>query len=107
MKYHFHLNYLSHLFPEWFYLMEKDINNFLFFLNLLLLYLEFEKALALNNLRTAIRNPKEKKEEINNKEEKSFTAKEINEVKDYIGDKIKNEEMKTNNKISNYLRKLN
>ena len=61
----------------------------------------------LNNLRTAIRNPKEKKEEIDNKEEKSFTAKEINEVKDYIGDKIKNEEMKTNNKISNYLRKLN
>ena len=61
----------------------------------------------LNNLRNAIKKPKNTKKELEIKNEKSYTSKDINEVKDYIIDKIKVEEKKTNEKITGYLKKLN
>ena len=60
----------------------------------------------LNNLRNAIKKPKNTKKELETKNEKSYTSKDINEVKDYIIDKIKVEEKKTNEKITGYLKKL-
>ena len=61
----------------------------------------------LNNLKNAIKNPKTLKQEVESKIEKSYSAKDINDVKEYIGDKIKVEENKTNAKITSYLKKLN
>ena len=61
----------------------------------------------LNNLRNAIKKPKVVKQEVESKIEKSYSAKDINDVKEYIGEKIKVEEKKTNDKITSYLKKLN
>ena len=61
----------------------------------------------LTNLRNAIKKPKVVKQEVDSKIEKSYSAKDINEVKEYIGEKIKVEEKKTNDKITSYLKKLN
>lgn len=61
----------------------------------------------LNNLRTVIKKPKLEKRVFDSKIGKSFTPKDINEIKEYIGEKIKNEEKKTNDKICRYLKKLN
>lgn len=61
----------------------------------------------LNNLKNAIKKPKTMKKEVDAKFDKSYSSKDINEVKDYIGDKIIIEEKKTNDKINHYLKKLN
>lgn len=61
----------------------------------------------LNNLKNAIKKPKTTKKEVDVKFDKSYSSKDINEVKDYIGDKIIIEEKKTNDKINHYLKKLN
>lgn len=59
------------------------------------------------NLKSIIKKPKLLKKEFKTSNNNSFNKREINEIKNYIGNKIKNEEKDTNDKISNYLKKLN
>ena len=62
----------------------------------------------LNNLKNAIKKEKNIRKEIeNNKIIKNYSTEDINNVKEYISEKIKTEEKNTNVKISDYLRKLN
>ena len=61
----------------------------------------------LNNLKSAIKDNNNEQKEIIVKNEKSFSQNDINEVKEFIGDKIKNDGKKTNDKINSYLKKLN
>ena len=62
----------------------------------------------LNNLKNVIKKPKIlRNENDNNKIIKSYTAEDINDVKEFISEKIIKEEKNTNIKINDYLRKLN
>ena len=59
------------------------------------------------NLKSIIKKPKLFKKDFNTSNNNSVHKREINELKNYIGNKIKSEEKETNDKISNYLKKLN
>ena len=62
----------------------------------------------LNNLKNVIKKPKIiRNENDNNKIIKSYTAEDINDVKEFISEKIIKEEKNTDIKINDYLRKLN
>ena len=60
----------------------------------------------LNNLKNAIKKQKIVKKELELKSDKSKSTQDISETKEYISNKIKIDEKKANDKITDYLRKL-
>ena len=61
----------------------------------------------LYKMKSLIKKPNTMKIEVKTNNDNSYQKKEINEIKEYIGNKIKNEEKITDDKITNYLKKLN
>ena len=61
----------------------------------------------LYKMKSLIKKPNTMKIEVKTNNDNSYQKKEINEIKEYIGNKIKNEEKTTDDKITNYLKKLN
>ena len=61
------------------------------------------------SLKSIVKKPKKLKKELKiiSNDNTSHNKKDINEIMDYIGNKIKNEEKNADNKIGDYLKKLN